>query len=101
MLLGLCGIILLLLELLICLIGWGAKDIILVLIVNSYGFVNFLTVVSYIGIFIGIIGIPIFFLGLYYMGIGQIAVNTDKEDVEENIKVDNSEIVEDTNENNI
>ncbi len=83
MLYGLIGFGLLILELLICCMGWGADDIIFVLAVKSYEFVNFLTIISYIAIFVGTIGIPIFFLGLHYMGIGQIAVNTDKEELQE------------------
>lgn len=66
------------LILLITLIGWGASSILLSLTVTTiYGFVNFLIVVAYLGILIGLIGIPFYFLGLHYMGLGQIAKNTD------------------------
>ena len=45
---------------------------------GSYKFVNFLDAVAYLGIVVGLIGIPLYFLGLIYVGLGQIAENTKK-----------------------
>lgn len=69
------------LILLIALMGWGGSGLIWVLTFTSYPFVNFLTVVAYLGILIGLVGIPFYFLGLHYMGLGQIGKNTEKKEV--------------------
>lgn len=70
------------LILLIALMDWGSRyGLILVLTFTSYPFVNFLTVVAYLGILIGLVGIPFYFLGLHYMGLGQIGKNTEKKEV--------------------
>ena len=70
------------LILLIALMGWGGYGLIRVLtFITSYPFVNFLTVVAYLGILIGLVGIPFYFLGLHYMGLGQIGKNTEKKEV--------------------
>ena len=42
-----------------------------------YAFVTFLMVLGYIGTLVGLIGVPLYFLGLHFMGLGQIAKNTD------------------------
>lgn len=66
------------LILLITLMGWGADSILLSLTVTTgYGFVNFLIVVAYLGILVGAVGFPLYFYGLHYMGLGQIAKNTE------------------------
>ena len=70
------------LILLIALMDWGScYGLTLVLTFTSYPFVNFLTVVAYLGILIGLVGIPFYFLGLHYMGLGQIGKNTEKKEV--------------------
>ena len=66
------------LILLIAILGWGMRIIPYVLGVNvDYDFVNMLIGLSYLGILVGLIGVPFYFLGLHYMGLGQIAKNTD------------------------
>ena len=66
------------LILFIGLLGWGARSPFYVLSLHSgFSFVDFLTGLSYLGIFVGIIGVPFYFIGLNYMGLGQIAKNTD------------------------
>jgi len=42
-----------------------------------YGFVNFLMVLGYISLTVGSIGVLFYDLGLHYLGLGQIAKNTD------------------------
>ncbi len=42
-----------------------------------YEFVNFLMVLAYLGIFVGMIGMFLYFLGLHYLGLGQISKNTE------------------------
>lgn len=68
-----------LLILLIAILGWGSIVIPYVFLVNvDYAFVNFLIGLSYLGIVVGLIGVPFYFWGLHYMGLGQIAKNTEK-----------------------
>ena len=63
---------------LVNIIGWGASNIVLTLTATSiYGFVNILIIVAYLGILVGLIGVPFYFIGLHYLGLGQISKNTD------------------------
>ncbi len=64
---------------LISLIGWGVNGLLLSLLAESiYSFVNLLVVAAYISILIGLVGVPFYFAGLHYLGLGQIAENTKK-----------------------
>ncbi len=67
------------LILLIAAIGWGGftSSLYCLAIATGYGFVDFLIVVAYLGILIGLVGVPLYFLGLHYLGLGQIAKNTE------------------------
>ena len=42
-----------------------------------YEFVNFLMVLAYLGILVGMIGMFLYFWGLHYLGLGQISKNTE------------------------
>lgn len=42
---------------------------------GDYGFVNFLMMIGYLGILVGIIRISFYFIGLHYIWLGQIADN--------------------------
>ena len=66
------------LILFIGLLGWGAISLLYILSLHSdFSFVNFLTGLSYFGILVGVIGVPFYFMGLHFLGLGQIAKNTD------------------------
>lgn len=79
------GLALMVLIMLISQIGWGYWGQDYLIISGTYGFVNFLMVIAYLGILIGLIGIPFYFIGLHYMGLGQIAKNTDNFNSEKSV----------------
>ncbi|MGN0785251.1 MAG: hypothetical protein ACI4MR_06240 [Candidatus Aphodomorpha sp.] len=63
---------------LISFIGYGSSIAIGYLsLCGPIDFVNFLMGVGYLGILAGLIGFPLYFFGLHYMGLGQIAKNTE------------------------
>ena len=49
---------------------------------GHYAIVNILMVLGYLGTLIGLIGVSFYFIGLHYMGLGQIAKNTEEKAVE-------------------
>lgn len=66
------------LIMIIGIIGWGTGSCLYILTVYTrYTFVDILIVISYLGIVAGLVGLPFFFFGLHYMGLGQIAINTE------------------------
>lgn len=64
------------LIILVALIGFGGLGGVLYFD-SEYGFANVLIAISYLGILVGLIGIPFYFIGLHYLGLGQISKNTD------------------------
>ena len=69
---------LLFLILLIGFMGWGVYSPLFILSVHSgYAFVDFLIGLSYLGLSVGLLGVPFYFIGLHLMGLGQIAYNTE------------------------
>lgn len=69
---------LLFLILLIGFMGWGVYSPLYILSVHSgYAFVDFLIRLSYLGLSVGLLGVPFYFIGLHFMGLGQIAYNTE------------------------
>lgn len=65
------------LVLLIAFIGYGGIGVAYCLsLVSYYAIVNLLMGVTYVGILVGLVGIPLYFCGLHYLGLGQIAKNT-------------------------
>lgn len=75
------GIALAAVILLISQIGWGYWGLDYLVLGGSFGVVNFLMVIAYIGILVGLIGLTLYFAGLHYMGLGQIAKNTETKTV--------------------
>ncbi len=64
--------------LLIAILGWGIEAAPYVLSAHvEYGFVNILVVLTYLGVLVGLVGVPFYFWGLHYMVLGQIAKNTE------------------------
>ena len=84
---GACGLIILILISLIVITTYSSYTLFnYVLLLNTLSgsdlldfFVNALVLLSYIGIFLGIIGIPIYFYGINLFALGRIAHNTEKE----------------------
>lgn len=76
------GAALLLLTLLIATMVEGSSAIVMCLtftVHKSYSYVNLLVGVSYLAILVGAFGPSLYFNGLKLIGLGQIAINTDKE----------------------
>ena len=46
---------------------------------GHYSFVQFLFIIDYLGLALGLLGLPFYLMSLVYIGIGQVAINTSKE----------------------
>lgn len=55
--------------------GWRIDYL---LIDGRYGFVNFLMALGYIGLIVGSVGLALYFLGLHYLGLGEISQSLNK-----------------------
>ena len=79
---GLCGFALLLLSVLITLIVGGGDwvvDLLIFDIDDDFAFMYAIIPVAYLGVCLGLIGIPLYFSGLNIFALGRIAHNTEKE----------------------
>ena len=73
--------LLILITLITLAMGGDVDDIMRSLFFGQYGmywFVNFFDAIAYLAILVGCFGIPLYFFGLVYVGLGQIAENTRK-----------------------
>ena len=78
---GVCGFAVLLLSMLIALAMYGSEGLINLIILNLRGFelMYVIVPVAYIGVCLGLIGVPMYFNGLNVFALGRIARNTEKE----------------------
>ena len=77
---GFCGFALLLLSVLITLAidsSW-VLDLLMLDISEEYAFMFLIIPLSYLGILLGIVGIPMYFNGLTVFALGRIAHNTEE-----------------------
>ncbi len=66
------GFCVFLLVLIITGLGYGIEWIPRVLAGEGYDFTNAILTLSYLAIFVGSVGIPLYFLSLHYLGMAQI-----------------------------